>query len=62
MRHSEQHAARILKSRRDSRDMEARAQRLMDSENRKAELEAAGLKGEKALEEMLQLRAKVLVG
>ena len=57
----EQHADRMLKSRRQSREMEKRASKLMDIENRKAAMEAAGELGEKALEEMLQLRAKVLI-
>jgi len=58
----EQHADRMLKSRRKSRDMENRASKLLDAENRKVAMAAAGQLGEKALEEMLQLRAKVLVG
>lgn len=58
----EQHAHRMLKSRKQSREMEKRAQKLLDAENRKAAMEAAGGQGEAALREMLQLRAKVLIG
>ncbi len=42
--------------------MEKRAAKLLDAENRKAALAAAGQTGEAALEEMLQLRAQILIG
>jgi len=37
-----QHADRMLKSRREGREMEKRAAKLMDAENKKAAMQAAG--------------------
>ena len=58
----EQHASRLKKARGDAKADAKRAQKLMDAENRQQALLSAGAAGEAALEDMLKLRAQVLVG